>query len=265
MAGSTQEQDVTSTERVMLFARDDATRVACRDATNRYFCDAEAAAASALACSAQASPTPTQLVAEKVAATCTKSGELYPTLASCATPLARHCGFYSACLERALPCGEEGYALGFGEHYCTAFRNAPMSPRGTAWAMGVMGCLQTALVPRVQQAGSFAATPESAAMCKAVFDEAFASHPACYTRVEDSLCFLPPGDIRDVLEVIGADELFTARTRAQIVKTIGICVGQIAERLVRATTGEAFPELDEQARLFDELARTYAPSAAEPR
>ena len=239
----------------MLFAKDEAARVGCRDVTNRYYCTMEEAQAALESCADRLSPEPARVASETVTADCRKSGEIYPTIESCAAPVAKHCGFYSACLERALPCGERGYALGFGDLYCNAFRNAPMSERGNTWAMGVMGCLQRVLVPSVQT-GSFTSGRQSEDTCQSVLEEAFESHPACYTREEDSLCFLPPSDVLDVVKVIGARELMTSRTRAQMGKTVGICTKRIAVRIARAT-GRELEELRELARVFKDLARDF--------
>ena len=32
-----------------------------------------------------------------------------------------NCDFYSQCLESRIPCGRDGYALGYGDHYCRRF------------------------------------------------------------------------------------------------------------------------------------------------
>lgn len=228
---------------VLLYAKDDATRVACRAVTNRSFCSLTEADARADGCTGGSAQTAAHLSAEVKTGTCTASAELYPTIASCETPIARHCGFYSACLERALPCGEQGYALGFGERYCTAFRSSSLSEKGTAWATGVMGCLQKKLVARVAQAGAFATKAESAPVCSAILEEAFATHPACYTDPAHSICFLPPSDLRKVLGVIGAQEIFTKRTSTQISQTVGICLGQVTHAIARHFSfGTASPE-----------------------
>lgn len=256
---------LVTSERVQLFAKDDATRIACRDVTNRTFCSTADATAKASACTGGGAATAAHLSTEVSQAACSKSAEIYPTIASCKSPLARHCGFYSACLERALPCGEDGYALGFGERFCTASRNAKLTAKGLSWTTGVMGCLERALVPRVVQAGAFASQPESRAVCSALFEEAFASHPACYTHPDHSICFLPPSDLVGILKIIGADELFTKRTSAQIARTLGVCSGQISREIgrrllgakARADAPSELTELRERASLLEELARTY--------
>lgn len=255
-------QALSSNERTLLFAKDDASRVWCRDVTNRYYCSEEEASAAATACAIRLSPVPAKLAAEKVPGACSKSSELYPTIESCKEPMPEHCGFYAACLERAIPCGEQGYALGFGEKYCTAFRNAEMSERGNRWAMGVMGCLQRALVDRIERDGTFddskrAASGNQQSLCKDVFDEAFDSHPGCYTRAEDSFCYLPLRDVYDVAKVIGVKELMTSRTRAQMTETVRICLGQFARKIM-GTSGSERRELEERTKKFEDLEREYA-------
>ena len=269
---------LTTSTRVFAYAKDDASRIACRSTTNRYFCSVAEARASAAGCDGPVSAGAPALSLETELASCSKSSEIYPTIAACSTPRMAHCGYYSACVERALPCGESGYALGFGERFCTAFRNAPLSPQGVAWTSGVMGCLERALVPRVMAAGAFASAPATSSMCSALFEEAFASHPGCYTRPEHSICFLPPSDLTKVLSTIGAQELFTARTSSQIVRTISLCVGQLTREIfvrlnspfgVRQSTGEelaidadpraSFDDaaLAERKVLLEQLAREY--------
>ncbi len=258
---ATEESAINTTStptQVLLYAKDDATRVACRAVTNRSFCSLAEADAKADGCTGGSAQTAAHLSAEVSTGTCTASSELYPTIASCKSPIARHCGFYSACLERALPCGEQGYALGFGERYCTAFRSSSLSDKGMTWATGVMGCLQEKLIARVAQAGAFADKPESAPVCAAILEEAFASHPACYTDPAHSICFLPPSDLRKVLGVIGAQEIFTMRTSTQIAQTVGICLGQVTHAIAHHfSLGSAdlqeLQDLRDRERLLNDL------------
>ena len=32
-----------------------------------------------------------------------------------------NCSFYTECVERNMPCGPSGYAVGYGYHFCNAF------------------------------------------------------------------------------------------------------------------------------------------------
>jgi hypothetical protein len=219
--------------RVMLVPQDEGARVSCRAAATRYTCDAASANAAVDACAGPGGRARVKL--DVRAGSCTAPAPIYPTPASCERPVRLTCAFYAGCLERALPCGEGGYALGFGDRFCNAFRRSSMGPEGRAWVEGVMGCLQRELVPRVRAAGAFADSPSaprpSAATCAAIGEDAFASHPGCYTHPDHSICFLPPSDIAAVLETIGLPELAQQRTREQVRATIGICTAQIARRL----------------------------------
>ena len=48
------------------------------------------------------------------------------TLASSCEDLALkgNCTFYPACLEKRVPCGDAGYAMGFAHKYCVKFTEA---------------------------------------------------------------------------------------------------------------------------------------------
>jgi hypothetical protein len=224
----TSESALSST-RARVVPSDDLSRAACRDAASKVYCTESEASAALNACSPGGKNG--KVAVESKAGKCSASGLAYPTVASCETPLELDCSYYGACLDKAIPCGTEGYALGFGEKYCTAFRAAPLSAAGKKWVTRVMGCLQTALVPDVLAAGEFAKAPASQAKCKEVFDRAFDSHPGCYTAKEGSICFLPPSDLATVLKTIGLKEILTRRTGGQMATTVGICVGQITQRI----------------------------------
>ena len=222
-------ENALSSTRARVVPNDDLSRAACRDAASKVYCTEREATSALNACSPGGKSGKVAL--ESKTGKCTASGLAYPTVASCETPLELDCSYYSTCLDKAIPCGTDGYALGFGEKYCTAFRAAPLSAAGKKWVTRVMGCLQTALVPDILAAGEFAKSPASQAKCQEVFDRAFDSHPGCYTAKEGSICFLPPGDLATVLKTIGLKEILTRRTGSQMATTVGICVGQIVERI----------------------------------
>jgi hypothetical protein len=233
---ATSESALSST-RVRVVPLDDASRVSCRAVAEKVYCSESAAEAARRACSANGKNGRTKLEAKT--ASCASTELAYPTVASCAVPLDTDCTYYSACLERAIPCGNEGYALGFGEKFCTAFRGADLSPAGTKWMKTVMGCLQRVLAPEVVAKGKFTTEAAPRAVCQDLFDRAFASHPACYTSDESSICFLPPGDLATVLQTIGAQEILKPRTGTQVVSTVGICIKQITGRIFGFGTKKA--------------------------
>ncbi len=235
-----QELGGTVTE---LVPANDVVRVACRAEVNRRHCGTAEADKAVKSCAAKlpssaackANPS-TCFKREGKNLSCQATAESYPTLNACAAPISRNCGFYAQCLDKAVGCGETGYALGFGEKYCNGFRRTEFSEKGTTWVNSVMVCLQKALVPTVQSATNgyrnASLAPSSAQVCQATLDKAFASHPGCYTQPAASICFLGPADIAKIFGVIGAKEVFTARTTSQVASTVGTCIGQIARAIV---------------------------------
>lgn len=243
--GEATSESALSSTRVRVVPLDDTSRVSCRAVAEKVYCSESAAEAARRGCSPNGKNGRTKLEAKT--ASCASTELAYPIVASCAVPLDTDCTYYSACLERAIPCGAEGYALGFGEKFCTAFRGAELSPAGTKWMKSVMGCLQRVLAPEVVAKGKFTTEPAPRAVCQDLFDLAFASHPGCYTSDESSICFLPPGDLATVLQTIGAQEILKPRTGVQVVSTVGICVKQLTGRLFgfgskKSGSGSAFTD-----------------------
>jgi hypothetical protein len=265
---ATSEAELTSPTRTFLVPVDARARTLCRDEINAYYCNPNATEAALDACVAAIGATdPSDPCADPTNEACIRtetvdqicvgtSQPTYPTVASCEAPVAKNCSFYSACVEHETPCGEQGYALGYGEKYCTAFENISLSPRGESWKFSVMHCLQEALVPYSQ--------PASTASCDTILNTAFASHPVCYTQPSNSICFLPPSDSAAILSTIGGSELLTARSRTQILATIKTCIGQIAwwlDPFVSHKSTESMPmesdALEEQARHWKALEEQY--------
>jgi hypothetical protein len=264
-----------SQQRTLLVPVDARARVACREEVNTGYCGLASAQAAAGRCLAKIGAAGEDACAtgderclrlETYDEPCPADGPIYPDAHACLTPRHDNCSFYSACVEPSTQCGESGYALGYGEKYCTAFKNLnTLSPVGMAWKSAVMLCLQEALVPFAEGA---------TATCAEVLETAFASHPRCYTQPEHSFCFLPPSDTLKVLETIGIGELLAARTQQQIAQTALICVGQIAHAIANlghqpspragAAARElpgvepAGAELESLRQLWDSIAHQYA-------
>lgn len=138
------------------------------------------------------------------------AGITYASRAACAAPVADNCAFYRACLDAAHPCGDAGYALGFGERLCYVFieRREEFTPEGQRWLRGVRTCLQASLA-------TLAARP--AMTCDTLADEAYASHTRCYTETDNSFCTLPPADVLRLATLLGPyfrDPRVAAQTRA---------------------------------------------------
>ena len=118
------------------------------------------------------------------------------------------CGTHS--LDAAHPCGDAGYALGFGERLCYVFieRRDEFTPEGQRWLRDVRTCLQASLA-------TLAAAPSMS--CDALADAAYASHTRCYTVPDNSFCALPPADVLRLATLLGPyfrDPRVAAQTRA---------------------------------------------------
>ncbi|EFR03964.1 hypothetical protein MGYG_06966 [Nannizzia gypsea CBS 118893] len=138
-------------------------------------------------------------------------------LASCSIPKRDNCDFYLSCLEAAVPCGREGYAIAYGDHYCHKFQSVltRFSDQGKVWLSNAMYCLQEKLVPY--------ATGQNQASCKAIQKYAFATHPSCY--LDNGLCTLPPSDWLAILETVGTEGLFgSIDALIATLEAAGVCI-----------------------------------------
>eukprot|EP00824_Muranothrix_gubernata_P015829 TRINITY_DN33082_c0_g1_i1.p2 TRINITY_DN33082_c0_g1~~TRINITY_DN33082_c0_g1_i1.p2 ORF type:complete len:214 (+),score=39.63 TRINITY_DN33082_c0_g1_i1:23-643(+) len=155
--------------------------------------------------------------------------EGYPE--GCRTPLAGSCSWYHDCLEQVHPCGEEGYAEGYGLVYCRRFkeRAEALDEKGRTWVNATMLCLQNALVPFLRS---------QHAPCDDILDAAFDSHPICYTqpdpsRPDVSICYLfSPWDIWNILTTVKVADLFRPRSIKQIAQVVKICTAYYTHDIV---------------------------------
>ena len=100
------------------------------------------------------------------------------------------CEFYD-CMEKAWPCGKDGYVLDYGKFYCNAFTNATRRfsvPEGQAWVTATRLCLQETLWQEAMSllSDSSTATPSSSSSttsrrCAMIREIALESHSKCYT------------------------------------------------------------------------------------
>jgi hypothetical protein len=150
---------------------------------------------------------------------------------ACVDPPPRDCSFYSACLEASHPCGEDGYALGYGERYCKRFlANDDLSPAGKEWRDATMRCLQVRLT-------RYLSAPR--ASCDEIIDGAFDDHPACYTQPGSSICALSPWDWLSIVSTIDLGDLVSSRGRRQIAQTAGTCLSGWLSDLTRGGAPDA--------------------------
>lgn len=146
------------------------------------------------------------------------------------------CSFYSRCVENKIPCGRDGYALGYGEYYCNrfkyTFKNYPndFSPQAEAWRRSTAVCLQKKLngsVAKLLNQSSASRTSQ----CKSIRKQAFAQHANCYTQKENSICFLPPRDLAAIFShriIDTEDLLFSFDAIRQMIQVRDICLIQLA-------------------------------------
>jgi hypothetical protein len=187
------------------------------------------------------------------------AGKTYPTAASCDQPVPDDCAFYRSCLEAKHPCGEEGYALQYGERLCYAFveKREGFSREGQAWLRGIRACLQRALVPVLHEP----------ATCTAVIDKAYATHPDCYTAPDNSFCALPVSDVLELASILGKD-LVSPRALAQMRQVAHTCVlrflGFDAAGSANAPRHKFFRELEEASLSDTSLSAFVERSRATP-
>ena len=137
----------------------------------------------------------------------------------CLDPVPGTCNFYSSCLEKAKTCGPNGYALGYGAKYCARFSAEDrFSPDGTFWRDITLVCLQRSLVDFVD--------PKVAAVttCDELSDEAFDSHPVCYTQPEMSVCDLPLSDWNLIRKTVDAGDILSRPGVRQVASILRRCL-----------------------------------------
>ena len=134
--------------------------------------------------------------------------------------VAQDCSFYERCAEKHFNCGAKGYALGYGQKYCQAFKkDAPnFTPQGQRWIDSVMFCLQGEIVPLVENGTSMT--------CPEFKNFAYDTHPRCYTLRENSVCKLPLPDWLRLLFVV-RDELLDPAMFKQALQVAKDCKKQI--------------------------------------
>jgi hypothetical protein len=143
------------------------------------------------------------------------AGATYPTAAACDAPVADDCAFYRACVEHERPCGDQAYAIDFGERLCYAFveKRGEFSARGQSWLRRIRTCLQTSIAPALHESLT----------CSALEDAAYAAHAPCYVEKDDSICHLPLGDVAEIAHILGTT-LLSGRGLTQIRQVATACL-----------------------------------------
>ncbi len=126
------------------------------------------------------------------------------------------CGYY-ACRDEAreVPCGPDGFPLGYGERYCNRFSLITfehVSPAGQLWLTEVRECLQV----------EFDALSDELT-CEDLAEAAYDTHPECY--VQTGFCDLP---WTDVLQVGATIDLSDLKLRTILETGVGCFAGILA-------------------------------------
>ena len=141
-----------------------------------------------------------------------------------------NCDFYQSCLEKEKPCGESGYAISYGDHYCRKFLKMEnkLSSKGQKFFKNVRTCLQKELQLDIL---THVFNRVNTLTCERIAEKAFRSHSYCYTSQEISICSLSP--IRDLPLIFAeyeADDLLTRESAKQMSEVAEICLAQLVKK-----------------------------------
>ena len=100
----------------------------------------------------------------------------------------RSCSFYKE-FEKIMPCGHDGYALNFANHFCEIYLENRDDFSDKAWQDATRHCLQTKLY-------EFAIQQQNYPTCQQLETFGFDSHAPCYQRPDEtrpklSFCDIP--------------------------------------------------------------------------
>ena len=163
--------------------------------------------------------------------------------------VARECNFYENVLEERYPCGESGYAVGYGGKYCRAFdasRNE-FTEKGNKWRVSTMKCLINSL--RKFLLGNYG---NESVSCDEIKEYGFDTHPTCYTLSSASFCDLNVQDYKAILGVIKKKDLLSKLGRKQISQVARICLKDKIE--------ENLDKIEENIDKIEESLDKLAPS-----
>lgn len=140
---------------------------------------------------------------------------------NCQNPSTVNCDFYTQCLEKKIPCGAEGYALGYGDKYCRKFKAGNFKTvGGKGWRDKTLVCLQRAL-PQLYASQPYAS-------CQKVKDHAFDSHSPCYLDPEPgldlSICWIPAEDIREAVRIVDLVDALSPGGLSQSFSVATVCI-----------------------------------------
>ncbi len=147
------------------------------------------------------------------------------------------CDYYTCRdAQRAEPCGDEGYYLGFVGRYCKLF-SIETTPRlsvfGQAWIDVVRTCLQDSM--------EGVSDDET---CEEVKRIGYEAHPGCY--IDSGFCNLPLSDLIAIANTVAPSDL-----GGQAVTTALQCVSDWIDPETREVTEDGWEQLNDEMNAFD--------------
>lgn len=161
--------------------------------------------------------------------TCAQNCEKYCRLKNddCRNPPPRQCGFYRSCVEAKYKCGKDGYPIRYGEKYCQRFAtltNADLTEKGIKWRNSTMLCLQKEL-------SNLLYTSNNIETCSDLNMFAFASHAACYTQKNNSICDLSTSEMAAIGSTVDVGDIMTEDGMSQVVQVLKTCIGYVEAQI----------------------------------
>lgn len=100
------------------------------------------------------------------------------------------CDFYR-CVDKEMPCGNDGYLLGFGERFCRRFDKIldKLSPQGKSWFFTARQCLTEKIL-----------SIDKSSSCHEIEEKSYSDHKPCY--IETGYCDLSLRDKAHIMKVI---------------------------------------------------------------
>lgn len=141
------------------------------------------------------------------------------SMADCLSPrISLDCDFYKECLETKKSCGNEGYAIAYGDYYCRRFLNTEFkSENAIKWRNSTMLCLQNALSKNILNT-------YKQYTCESIENYAFITHERCYTQPGSSICKLPISDWESIMLALKPKDIFSKKGFSQTKNILATCI-----------------------------------------
>ena len=151
------------------------------------------------------------------------SGNPHSLPPSCLTASATSCSFYNNCLEKTKPCGQDGFALGYGAPFCQKMSStnggitAKFDSAGAQWLDGVVTCQQRTII----QSGLLESEGPTHT-CNAIKTESLRLSQQCF--ISNGFCDVVWANIVPLHDVVHAQNtMFDTVAWTQICDAMAMC------------------------------------------